>query len=108
MEDLGNLGGSIPPPMESKIHRSCTLHPTASYANLDEVLTESRLGRVSRVESSQPSYRHGFLKRCTEGCDVILSSTDDLSRHYHMMGHNSTKPTMTKRPRGKKRTLDSC
>ena len=108
MKDLDRLGGSIPPPMESIVHRKCALHPTASYAYLDEVLVESRLGRVSHVESAQPSFRHGYLKSCPEGCNVILTSTDDLSRHYHLMGHKATKPTMAKRPRGKKRALDSC
>ena len=107
MNDLVLLGGSVPPPMESKIHKKCSIHPTASYANLDEIFVESRLGQASTVERCQPSFRHGYLKQCPEGCNVILTSTDDLSRHYHLMGHTTTKAEMLKRKRGKKRTIEA-
>ena len=41
MHDMALLRGSVPLPMESKVHRKCSIHSTASYANLDEIFVES-------------------------------------------------------------------
>lgn len=71
------------------------------------MLSESRLGNVSRVEESQPSFRYGYQTRCQDGCDVILSSTDDISKHYNLMDHNGIKPVVRKRPRAKKQVVSS-
>ena len=98
MEDLKVLGGSIPPPSESLIHRKCTLF-NASYKNLEEMFTEARTHNLQNVEASQPSFKRGYLKRCPAGCNIILTSTDDMKRHFNLMDHDIAQPKMNKRPR---------
>ena len=98
MQDLELLGGSVPPPSESVVHKKCALF-NASYKNMDEMFIEARLQNLVDVENAQPSFSKGYLKRCPVGCNIILTSTDDMKRHYNLMGHESATPTMKKRPR---------
>jgi len=66
---------------------------------MDEMFIEARLQNLVDVENAQPSFSKGYLKRCPFGCNIILTSTDDMKRRYNLMGHEIATPTMKKRPR---------